>query len=129
MLGEQLGGRGSDLWIRLRYMQGGCSRPTSPEYRIWVSYTGFATVICGLVVFTVQADKIHSYNISPIDGLAIAAFRNQIITTVLVTYTVDCHHEHSASIGVFINVVRSTWGFIGTFLPSGPLLRPSSMCP
>jgi len=72
-------------------------------------------VICGLVVFTVQADKIHSYNVTPIVGLAIAAFGNQIITTVLVTYAVDCHHEHAASIGVFINLVRSTWGFIGPF--------------
>lgn len=31
------------------------------------------------------------------------------------TYAVDCHTEHSASIGVFVNVVRSTWGFIGPF--------------
>jgi len=33
----------------------------------------------------------------------------------LVTYAVDCHHEHAASIGVFINLVRSSWGFIGPF--------------
>lgn len=39
----------------------------------------------------------------------------QIVTTVLVTYCVDCHVEHSASIGVFVNVVRSTWAFIGPF--------------
>lgn len=88
-----------------------------------MSYLGFATVICGLVVFTVQVDKIHSYNVSPVVGLAISAFGNQIITTVLVTYTVDCHHEHAASIGVFINLVRSTWGFIGRFFLSLMLLR------
>jgi len=115
VIGEQLGGRGSDLWMRRQKSRGDRSGLASPEYRLWISYAGFATVICGLVVFTVQADKIQSYNVTPIVGLAISAFGNQIITTVLVTYAVDCHHEHAASIGVFINLVRSTWGFIGPF--------------
>lgn len=77
-----------------------------------MSYAGFAIVICGLVVFTVHAGKIHLYNISPIVGLVISACGDQIITTVLVTYAVDCYHKHSASIGVFINLIQSTRGFI-----------------
>ena len=92
----------------------GRSRQAAPESRLWISYPGFLTVIIGLVVFCVQTEKIKTYNVTPIVGIAIAAFGNQIITTVLVTYAVDCHHEHAASIGVFINLVRSTWGFIGT---------------
>lgn len=48
-------------------------------------------------------------------GIAIAAVGNQVITTVLVTYAIDSYIEHSASIGVFVNVVRSTWGFLGPF--------------
>ena len=118
VLGEQLGGLGSDCWMSRKNARLGSSRHASPEYRIWVSYAGFATVIWGLVVFTIQVDKIQSYNVSPVVGLAISAFGNQIITTVLVTYAVDCHHEHSASIEVFINMVRSTWGFIGTLFHS-----------
>ena len=47
--------------------------------------------------------------------MAISAVGNQIVTTVLVTYAIDSHIEHSASIGVFVNLVRSTWGFIGPF--------------
>lgn len=47
--------------------------------------------------------------------MAISAVGNQIVTTVLVTYAIDSHVEHSASIGVFVNLVRSTWGFIGPF--------------
>ncbi len=93
----------------------GRSRHASPEHRIWISYLGFLTVIVGLVVFFVQTERIRTYNVTPIVGIAIAAFGNQIVTTVLVTYAVDCHHEHAASIGVFINLVRSTWGFIGMF--------------
>jgi MFS family permease len=114
MLGEQLGGRGSDLWMRRKSAEPGRSGHITPEYRIWLAYIGFATVICGLVVFTVQVDKIHSYNVTPIVGLAIGAFGNQIVGTVLITYAVDCHPEHSASIGVFMNMVRALWGFIGT---------------
>ena len=93
----------------------GRSRRAAPEYRIWIAYPGFLTVIVGLVVFCVQIERIKAYNVTPIVGIAIAAFGNQIITTVLVTYAVDCHHEHAASIGVFVNLVRSTWGFIGEF--------------
>ena len=116
MLGEMLGGYGSDLWMRSKSAQ----LRRSPEHRLWVAHVGFATVICGLVVFTVQADVIRSYNLSPIVGLAIASFGNQIITTVLVTYAVDCHHEHSASIGVFVTFVRNMWSFTG--MPSAILL-------
>jgi hypothetical protein len=115
VLGEQLGGRGSDFFMRRGSAKLGRSRTVAPEYRIWVSYPGYATVICGLVVFCVQVNKLKAYNVSPIVGIAIAAFENQIITTVLVTYAVDCHHEHAASIGVFINLVRGTWGCIGKF--------------
>ncbi|RFU33790.1 hypothetical protein B7463_g2535, partial [Scytalidium lignicola] len=115
VLGEQLGGRGSDWWMSRKARKLGTSRHVEPEYRIWISYVGFATVICGLVVYCIQLDKLQAYNVTPIIGVAIATFGNQIITTVLVTYTVDSHHEHAASIGVFINLVRSTWGFIGPF--------------
>jgi hypothetical protein len=32
-----------------------------------------------------------------------------------VTYAIDSMVEHSSSIGVFVNVVRSTWAFTGPF--------------
>jgi MFS family permease len=117
VIGEQLGGRGSDFWMKRKAAKLGRSRTTPPEHRIWVSYVGYITVIIGLAVFCVQLDKAPAmhWNVTPIVGIAIAAFGNQIITTVMVTYAVDCHHEHAASIGVFINMVRSTWGFIGPF--------------
>lgn len=116
VLGEQLGGLGSDLWMRRAPAPGPTRRP-SPEYRIWMSYLGYITTIIGLVVFCIQTDNAPQgeWNVTPIVGIGIAAFGNQIITTVLVTYAVDCHHEHAASIGVFVNLVRSTWGFIGPF--------------
>ena len=113
VVGEVIAGVGSDWWMRSKAARLGRSRKPDAEWRLWVSYPGFLTVIVGLIVFTVQVDSIKSYNVTPIVGIAIAAFGNQIVTTVLVTYAVDCHHEHAASIGVFINIIRNTWGFIG----------------
>ncbi|KAK8062413.1 MFS transporter [Apiospora hydei] len=115
VIGEQIGGRLSDLWMNKKAKKLG-HRP-APEHRLWLSYFGYALAMVGLIVFGVQiqnATKGH-YTVTPIVGVGIAAAGNQLITTVLVTYAVDCHIEHSASIGVFVNVVRSTWGFIGPF--------------
>jgi hypothetical protein len=119
VLGEQLGGRGSDFFMRRASAKLGQNRHANPEYRLFVSYPGVFAVIVGLVVFCLQVDRLVRYNVTPIVGIAISAFGNQIITTVLVTYAVDCHQDHAASIGVFINLLRSTWGFIGElFSPS-----------
>ncbi|KAI5308391.1 hypothetical protein KEM55_005842 [Ascosphaera atra] len=113
VLGEQLGGWGSDKWMAYGLKRnGGVQRP-EPEFRLWLSYFAYGCIICGLVVFTVQTDKLEHYNVSPIVGLAIASFGNQVITTVCTTYAVDSHQNHSGSVGVSINFIRSTWGFIG----------------
>ncbi|KAF2770298.1 MFS general substrate transporter [Teratosphaeria nubilosa] len=117
LIGEQLAGRGSDSWMHWKAKRMPGDQRPSPEWRLWLSYSGFLLSMVGLIVFGVrieQAKPLH-WNVTPIVGIAIAAVGNQIVTTVLVTYAVDCHIEHSASIGVFVNLVRSTWGFIGPF--------------
>lgn len=48
-------------------------------------------------------------------GAAIASGGNQIVTTVLITYAIDCHPKDAAAIGAFVNFVRQIWGFIGPF--------------
>lgn len=113
VLGEQLSGYGSDAWMRYGKKTG----RGEPEFRIWLSYIGFITTIIGLVVFCIQTDKAAQghWNVTPIIGVAIAGFGQQIIATVVTTYCVDSHPTEAASIGVFINLVRSTWGFIGPF--------------
>ncbi|KAI9656193.1 MAG: hypothetical protein M1821_004855 [Bathelium mastoideum] len=116
IIGEQLSGPLSDWFVSRRTRQLGGRRP-APEYRLWLSYAGFLLAMVGLLVFgirTAQAKPMH-WNVTPIVGIAIAGAGNQMVTTVLVTYAVDCHLEHAASIGVFVNVIRSTWGFIGPF--------------
>lgn len=122
IIGEQLGGPLSDYWMtrKTRALKAQTNdqavRP-QPEYRLWLSYAGFVLCIVGLIVFGVQTTNLSptGYNVTPIIGIAIAAVGNQLITTVLVTYAVDSHPEHSSSIGVFVNLVRSTWGFIVPF--------------
>lgn len=111
VIGEQLGGRASDMW-----MARGGRRAHTPEYRLWLSYAGYLLAICGVVVFLVQIERAgEGWNITPIVGAAIAAVGNQLVTTVLITYAVDCYREEAAGVGVFITFVRQTWGFIGPF--------------
>jgi hypothetical protein len=73
-------------------------------------------VIPGVVVFLVQTEKASArWNITPLIGAAIAAAGNQIVTTVNITYAVDCYPTDAVVVGVFVNFVRQTWGFIGPF--------------
>lgn len=113
-IGEQLGGFTSDVWMNRRSKKIG-TQP-EPEWRLWLSYGGYILTIVGVIVFLVQIENLGThYNITPLVGAAIASGGNQIVTTVLITYAVDCYREQAASIGVFINFVRQTWGFIGPF--------------
>ncbi|KAJ7615307.1 major facilitator superfamily domain-containing protein [Roridomyces roridus] len=114
LIGEQLGGRTSDWWMRRRHRV--LNAPPPPEYRLWLSYPGFALSIIGTVVFLVQIQHLGtSWNITPLIGVVIASVGNQLVTTVLITYAVDCYREDAAGVGVFIVFVRQTWGFIGPF--------------
>lgn len=116
LLGEQMGGYLSDAWMIMRTKKLHGKRPR-PEFRLWLSYVGIVLTIAGMVVFLVctQTATEGKWTVSPIVGLGIAAFGNQVVTTVLTTYAVDVHPEDAASIGVFVNFVRCEWGFIGPF--------------
>ena len=117
VVGELIGGTASDMWMKWQAKRQGGVRPP-PEFRLWLSYGGYLLAICGVVVFLVQIENaapLH-WNVSPIIGASIAAAGNQIITTVLITYAVDCYAEQAATVGVFITFVRQTWGFIGPFV-------------
>lgn len=137
LIGEQIGGFMSDKWMaQRRHRQakktgmagnvavedGGLPASASgeglvaPEYRLWLAYIGYALSICGFVVFSVQiANASNKWNVTPLIGAAIGAAGNQIVTTINITYAVDCYRVQAASVGVFITFVRQTWGFIGPF--------------
>ena len=116
IIGEQLGGVLSDTWMKRRAAKLPPGTKPKPEYRLWLSYSGYVLAMVGLIVFLVRTQQATSHwNITPAIGAAIAAVGNQIVTTVLVTYAVDCHQEEAASVGVFITFTRQTLGFIGPF--------------
>lgn len=99
------------MWERRRR-----GKSPEPEYRLWLSYIGHALTIIGVVVFLVQMSRASDHwNITPDIGAAIASAGNQIVTTVMMTYAVDCHASEAAGVGVFITFIRQTWGFIGPF--------------
>ena len=115
IIGEQIGGLMSDRWMNYRRKK--IATSPDPEWRLWLSYLGFILSIVGVIVFLVQLEKakpLH-WNITPLVGMTIGATGNQIVTTVMVTYAVDCYREEAASVGVFITFVRQIWGFLGPF--------------
>lgn len=109
IVGEQLSGFISDRWMRRGHDH-------KAEYRLWLSYPGFALVITGIIVFLVTLGNAgETYTVAPTVGAGIAAAGNQLITTVMITYAVDCYREEAAAIGVLITFIRQTWGFIVPF--------------
>ncbi|KAJ3492520.1 hypothetical protein NLG97_g5335 [Lecanicillium saksenae] len=120
LLGEALAAMASAYWITCGAGDktvgvDGTKPRLALERRLWLSYIGYALVICGIVVFLVMSQTLRVYNVSPVVGAGIASTGNQIVTTVLVNYAVDCYPEDAASVGVFISFVRQIWGFIGPF--------------
>lgn len=115
VIGEQMGGHLSDVWMRRRSNR--IDRKAEPEFRLWLSYFGFVLAIIGVIVFLVQTQESPAgkWNVTPIVGVAIGAAGNQLVTTVMITYAVDCYPHEAASIGVFITLVRQIWGFLGPF--------------
>ena len=72
-----------------RYNKAAALKGRTPhaEHRLWLSYFGFICCIVGFVVFCVQMKKavpMH-WNITPLIGIGIMGFGNQVVTTVLVT--------------------------------------------
>lgn len=115
LIGEQLGGVLSDRWMARRARNIG--QKPEPEYRLWLSYSGFVLTIIGAIVFLVctQTSPSGHWSVTPIIGTTIAAVGNQLVTTVMITYSVDCYPHDASSVGVFVTLVRQTWGFIGPF--------------
>ncbi|KAF9884698.1 hypothetical protein FE257_001327 [Aspergillus nanangensis] len=113
VLGEQAGGPLSDFFMAHLRKQAEPGHRSAPESRLWISYFGYATTIAGLCVFAIQLEHAEAeWDVSPLVGIAIAAFGNQMITTITITYSIDCHEGQSASIGVFFGLFRAVWGFI-----------------
>jgi hypothetical protein len=115
LLGEQLGGSMSDMWMYWATRRNG--RRPEPEFRLWLSYPGFLIAIAGLTVFLTEAQfsPAGHWSVTPVIGTAISGFGNQVITTVLITYAVDCNPDEAVSVGVFATVMKQVWGFIGPF--------------
>lgn len=87
---------------------------TIPADRLLLSYIGYDTVFAGLLLWGFQLEKAVTWNVTPCVGMAVAAFVNQVLTTILISFAVDCHKEYSAGIGVFVNFCRQVYGFVST---------------
>ena len=67
IIGEQIGGHSSDMWMRTRAKKTAPKKP-EPEFRLWLSYMGFVFAMVGLIVFSVRLQQAPQgkWNITPI---------------------------------------------------------------
>lgn len=115
IFGELLSGPLSDYWMKFCIRRRGGQRITVD--RLWISYYGYLCIIVGLIVWGVylfNAEKGH-WIISPLIGAAIAAAGMNIVTTILIVYAIDTNPLKAADTGLYLNLVRMSFGFIGPF--------------
>ncbi|CAN3373419.1 hypothetical protein DIURU_000348 [Diutina rugosa] len=91
------------------------SKNPNPRQRLWLTYPGFTTAIVGLVVFGVQVQNLHTFNISPLVGLVIGSFGLQMITTTLIAYCIDLVPSQASEVALFLTAIRQTHAFVGPF--------------
>ncbi|KAL6449820.1 hypothetical protein SBY92_004143 [Candida maltosa Xu316] len=105
----------SDWWMKLSIKRRNGKRVIYD--RLWLSYFGYFLVIIGLIIWGVYLfkAKIDHWNIKPLIGAAIAAVGNNVVATVITTFAIDNVPEKAADVGLYINCVRSLFGFIGPF--------------
>jgi hypothetical protein len=116
IIGEQAAGPLGDFAMAA-YTRRHQGQNPQPEFRLWLAYIGYATMIAGFLVWGFRTADLppNGYDVSPVVGIGISTFGAQIITTSVFTYMVDFYPTESADIGIFANVVRQIWGFIGPF--------------
>lgn len=115
IIGELLSGHVSDWWMRICYEKRGGKRVIVD--RLWVSYYGYIFVIVGLIVWGIYLNRVkeNHWTISPLIGAAIMAVGNDIIATVLTAFAIDNHPDYASDIGLYLNLGRQIFGFIGPF--------------
>ncbi|KAJ5513525.1 Translation elongation/initiation factor/Ribosomal beta-barrel [Penicillium fimorum] len=89
----------------------------NPKNYLIASYLGFVSMIVGLIVFCVLLANtlpMH-YKVSPIIGIGIAGFGNQLVSNFLINYIMHIHSDSAATASIFLGFIRQTWCFIGPF--------------
>lgn len=114
VIGE-ISGFSSDWWMKRCIVRRNGKRVIYD--RLWVAYIGFFLVIVGLIVWGVFLFKAKKgqWNIRPLIGAAIAAAGNNVVATVITTFAIDANPVAAADVGLYINFVRSIYGFLGPF--------------
>ncbi|KAE8313163.1 major facilitator superfamily domain-containing protein [Aspergillus transmontanensis] len=102
LIGEQLAGPTSDWFLKAADKRKGSHIPAD---RLWLSYVGFAAAMAGLLTWGFQLDNASStWNVTPLIGVAIASFGNQIVMTILISFSIDSHPELATDVGICLSV-------------------------
>jgi hypothetical protein len=112
VIGEQAAGPVSD-WVMSHAPD---TPPPKFERRLIALFPGYVLIPSGMVVFGVCLEN-QTHWIFPCLGLGIAIGGAQILSTVFITYAVDCYSKESGPlvVGQFVNIVRQIISFTVPF--------------
>ncbi|KAI5966600.1 hypothetical protein CANMA_003277 [Candida margitis] len=115
IIGEILAGPLSDWWMKRSTAKRNGQRVIVD--RLWVCYNGYILVLVGLIIWGIFLFKATpgNWSIKPLIGAAIAAAGNNIVATVITTFAIDSAPGKASDVGLYINFVRSLYGFLGPF--------------
>ncbi|KAF9067090.1 MFS general substrate transporter [Rhodocollybia butyracea] len=111
-LGETAGGWVVDAIMNRARQRGGPSAPY--EIRLKAVWTGEIIIPVGLLWYGFSL-QFGAPWIVPIIGMGVACFGVQCITTVMYTYSADCHSSNVAEVAQVFNFIRQVIGMTFAF--------------
>ncbi|KAH8812625.1 major facilitator superfamily domain-containing protein [Xylogone sp. PMI_703] len=95
-LGETIAGPLCDLFVKRTIKRGETWR--SEKYLILL-LSGLVTGSTGLILYGFQLEYASSW-VSPLAGIALFVFGQEILVTVLLTYMIDCYPDRAAEVAI-----------------------------
>lgn len=114
LIGEVIAGKGSDMWMIRQTKKRGVRHPAD---RLLFAYFGTVLEVLGLLLWGIYLykAKVGHWNIRPLIGLGIASAGSEILATVYMAYSIDCHPTDSTNAALFVMFVRLMFGFVSPF--------------
>ncbi|CUM66600.1 uncharacterized protein PRCAT00004269001 [Priceomyces carsonii] len=102
-------------WVSDKWMQYGKKQSKGPSFRLWLLYLGYILGAIGLIEYGVELQKITSWSVTPLIGIAITLCGHELINTTILTYAIDNNPERASDIATFCNFMRMLLAFVAPF--------------
>ncbi|KAJ5805815.1 uncharacterized protein N7503_003417 [Penicillium pulvis] len=116
IIGEPMAGPFSDWIVQRQAKRSGGVR--CPEQRLRAIWLGVVLLPISLILFGCTI-HYHTHWIGPCIGMGLSAFAIQIISTVSVTYAIDCYDHAAGDVSLLYNFLRQLFSFYVPFYIHG----------